>query len=96
MSDKTETKVPTGKGDDQVTVSKGFLDSLMARLDKVEKVDAGAVNEIVARTCNSCGQEVGDEGKCKTHPSESVNHIAIGRDPETGLKRPVIAKQTRA
>ena len=90
MADKDD------KNDDSVTMSKGELAALMARLDKVEKGDDGG-NPIVARTCNSCGRPVNEKtGKCDTHPTEHVNHIAMGLDVETGLKRPVIKSQTRA
>lgn len=75
-----------------------IIAKLEARLARVEAIDAGDVaNPIVAMTCNSCGKTVEKvSGKCATHPSEHVNHMSVGRDPETGLKRPTIARQTRA
>lgn len=89
MSEETESKEET------VTMTKGDLAALMARLDKVEKGDDGS-NPIIARTCNSCGKPVNAKGVCETHPTEHVNHVAMGLDVETGLKRPVIKHQTRA
>jgi hypothetical protein len=83
------------KKEETVTMSKAQLEDIMARLAKVETPPEEG-NPIIARTCNSCGKPVNDKGICPTHPSEHVNHIAMGLDVETGLKRPVIKSQTRA
>ena len=77
------------------TVSRADYEALLARLTKVENPEELG-NPIIARTCNSCGKPVNDKGVCPTHPTEHVNHIAMGLDVETGLKRPVIKSQTRA
>jgi hypothetical protein len=87
---------PDAPKEETVTMTKSDLATLMARIDKVEKGDSSSVASIVAVTCNHCGSKVNAKGVCDLHPSEMVNHVAIGMDPETGLKRPRIARQTRA
>lgn len=90
---KTDKPVIEDPRDAEVRALRAMVEKMQANT----LVSTGAANPVIARTCNSCGKKLStDENTCPTHPGEYVNHMAMGLDPETGLRREALKHQTRS